>query len=192
MNQIKTIDSFLSNGEINLILNFAKSISNWENGGGYFWENRVLNSENIYNLYDKEIGQILHDITLRIKNSIKNLYTLSSEVYPDEPLTIVRWFPGQAQSPHADDMTNTDKKENKKFNHRNYGSVIYLNDNYRGGKTYYPKLNKIISPKPGMLVVHPGTPEYLHGVKRIEGGTRYTIGSFWTLDKGYNYEWAIS
>ena len=40
--------------------------------------------------------------------------------------------------------------------------------------------------KPNTLVFFPGTLEYLHGVKEITGGVRYTLTSFWTFNKNYN------
>ena len=39
--------------------------------------------------------------------------------------------------------------------------------------------------KPGMLVLFPGTLEYLHGVKEVTQGVRYTIASFFTGSDHY-------
>ena len=39
--------------------------------------------------------------------------------------------------------------------------------------------------------MHPGDPEHLHGVTKIEGGMRYTIASFWTYEKERSHDWPV-
>ena len=188
----KTVQNFITAEEANTIIDFVKSIEPWEDGGSDFWNNRSLNAINIYRDMSPEIGKTLYDIRQKLGEEIKNLYGLS-EVYPDL-FQVVRWFPGMEQSPHADDMT--DAMEHEKhlvewFSHREYGAIIYLNDNYSGGHTYYPNQGFDIAPEVGKLAVHPGDPEHLHGVTKIEGNVRYTLASFWTRDKEYFDGWII-
>jgi hypothetical protein len=188
----KTIDNFISIEESNKILEFVKGIEPWEQGGSEFWSNRSLNAINIYNDYDKEIGEMLYDIRQRVANAIKDSYNLS-EIYPDL-FQVIRWFPGQEQTPHCDDMTDAheDNKESLEwFNHREYGAIVYLNDDYSGGHTYYPNYNFDIAPAVGKLAIHPGDPEHLHGVSKIEDGVRYTLASFWTQDEKYFDGWVL-
>ena len=53
-----------------------------------------------------------------------------------------------------------------------------------GGEIYFPNKENYCPPiEPGMLVFFPGTLEFLHGVKEVTEGTRYTIASFFTRDK---------
>jgi hypothetical protein len=188
----KTVQNFITAEEASTIIDFVKSIEPWEDGGSDFWNNRSLNAINIYRDMSPEIGKILYDIRQKLGEEIKSLYGLP-EVYPDL-FQVVRWFPGMEQSPHADDMT--DAMEHEKhlvewFSHREYGAIIYLNDNYFGGHTYYPNQGFDIAPEVGKLAVHPGDPEHLHGVTKIEGNVRYTLASFWTRDKEYFDGWII-
>jgi hypothetical protein len=118
-----------------------------------------------------------------VKDFITKEYNLEEDIIPDI-VSLCRWFPGMEQPPHADDMTNSDVKG---FEHRVFGAIIYLNDNYEGGKTFYPGHGIEITPKAGLLAVHPGDPEHLHGVTKIEGTVRYTIASFWTYDTTKSY-----
>lgn len=188
MFNVKVVEDLLSSNEIKDLVDFASSIEQWEEGGGEFWSNRSLNAVNVYQNHSKEIGKLLYDIRTRIHDAIVREYSLTEEVYPD--LTqIVRWFPGQEQPPHADDMT--DSKDTEWFHHRHFGAIIYLNDNYRGGHTFYPQHNFEVIPKPGMLALHPGDTEHYHGVTKVEDSIRYTIASFWTLDKEYYDNWLI-
>jgi hypothetical protein len=178
-----TKENFITKENCEYLIKTATELDIWESGGTGFWENRVLNYYTILQR-DKKAAEIMLDANSRCGNIIKNNYAIP-EVYSDT-LQIVRWFPGMEQPPHADDMTNTDIHG---FEHRVFGSIIYLNDDYEGGQTYYPNYKISITPQSGKLAVHPGDPEHLHGVTKIEGGMRYTIASFWTLDKNKSHKW---
>lgn len=178
-----TKENFITKENCEYLIKTATELDTWESGGTEFWENRVLNYYTILQR-DKKAAEIMLDANNRCGNVIKNNYVIP-EVYSDT-LQIVRWFPGMEQPPHADDMTNTDIPG---FDHRMFGSIIYLNDDYEGGQTYYPNYKISITPQAGKLAVHPGDPDHLHGVTKIEGGMRYTIASFWTLDKNKSHKW---
>ena len=62
------------------------------------------------------------------------------------------------------------------------GAIIYLNSDFEGGELYYPNLDIVVKPEPGLLAIHPGTLKYLHGVKPVIGNTRYTLTSFFKYD----------
>jgi 2OG-Fe(II) oxygenase superfamily len=61
-----------------------------------------------------------------------------------------------------------------------YASVLYLNDDYTEGELFFPRLGlDKVRPKPGDLVVFPGTAEYEHGVHPVgPGPVRYVIPTF--------------
>jgi hypothetical protein len=185
-----TVENFLTKEETSSILDFAKTIKEWESGGSDFWDDRSLNAITIYNNVDKEIGLLLYNIREKVGKQIQESFHPDRKVYPDL-FQIVRWFPGQEQHPHADDMTNGDEEAAKMFQHRHYGSIIYLNNDYEGGETYYPNYNVSITPQPGMLAVHPGDPDHLHGVTEIKNNIRYTLASFWSLDSQKYDGWTI-
>lgn len=181
----RIVDGFLTQEECESIVNLVSSIEPWqEDPDESLWSNRSLSDSIIKTKYSEEIGNKLYEIKARIAQEIKNFYNID-EVYADL-LSISRWFPGMDQTPHADDMSNVDEEKYKWFHHRDFGSVIYLNTNYSGGHTYYPDHNIEVTPKAGTLVIHPASPDHLHGVTKIEGNVRYTISSFWTTDKSYD------
>jgi hypothetical protein len=182
----KIIDDFISKEDCDYLISVAKDSGLWMSGGSDFWDNRIINYYDMLKL-DKRSAQIMIDANIRCGQTIKDIYELSSSVYSDT-LQVVRWFPGMEQPPHADDMTNTDVPN---FEHRVFGSIIYLNNNYSGGHTYYPGHNVDISPAAGRLAIHPGDPEHLHGVTKIEDDIRYTIASFWTYEKEKSHEWPL-
>lgn len=182
------VDNFLSDKEIKEILDFISTITQWHDAGDEFWKGRVIDCKSIYDIYDKEIGILLYEIKERIKKQIQVFYNLDKPIYAD-CFQIIRWFPGMEQPPHADDMSNV-PQAGEYFNQRKFGSIIYLNQNYIGGHTFYPELNIDIKPKSGKLVIHPGDVEHTHGVSQIQENIRYTIASFWTFNEENN-AWQI-
>lgn len=183
----KVIKNFISKEDCEYLINVVKNCNLWESGGSEFWDNRVINYYKMLE-YDKNAAVIMLDANIRCSQKIKEEYNIDDFIYSDT-LQVIRWFPGMSQPPHADDMTNTDIHG---FQHRAFGSIIYLNDNYTGGHTFYPNFNFEVIPQSGSLAIHPGDPEHLHGVTEIKESIRYTIASFWTLDKGKGHVWSIS
>ena len=187
MNNAKVIEDFLSKEDCEYLVGVATTSGLWESGGNEFWDDRIINYNNMKN-HNEKAASIMFDVNLRCGQEIKNQYNLDKDVYPDT-LQVVRWFPGMEQHPHADDMSNTDVVG---FGHRVFGTILYLNSNYSGGHTFYPNFNFEVVPKQGALAMHPGDPEHLHGVTKIKGDIRYTIASFWTYDKEKSYVWPVS
>lgn len=176
---IKTFQNLLTQEEVNNFLEYARSKEKWEPAAGV-WNNRSLNIESIFK--DRpDLAILLDNTRTKIKNAIQESYGLNKEVNADL-IQLVRWFPGNSQPAHADDMSNSDARG---FSHREYGAILYLNEDYKGGHTFYPQYNFEVTPKSGMLAVHPGTPDYLHGVTMVEKNVRYTIASFWTSLDGF-------
>lgn len=54
------------------------------------------------------------------------------------------------------------------------GVVYFLNDNFTGGEIYLPKWDFTYTPKVGDAVFFPIN-RYMHGVKPVTSGTRYTV-----------------
>ena len=95
------------------------------------------------------------------------------------PPCIVRWIPGCLQEPHADKQLN-DGTPNP-FPTYDINSVIYWNDDFEGGEFYYKDHNIDLKIEAGMAVAHPGDVHYLHGVKPITSGVRWTSPAFTTI-----------
>lgn len=168
---ISITENYLPIIQFEKYLNFATKTKEW----GYrnsinVWAGRVV----------PQYGFLNFDFLKGIENKIKSDFDLVDKIYPDY-LGLVKWEIGDMQHPHADG--ENPNNESHPLNWRNFGCVFYLNDNYEGGEIYFPNQNIEIKPKPNTLVFFPGTMEYLHGVKPITNGIRYTLTSFWTFDK---------
>ena len=181
----KEIKNFLSTEEVDFFLDFTKNTleTNWGKAGDGFWDGRVLHPHIFKG--NRDILDKFKDVGTRIQTAIKDLYQLDGDIFYDT-IHIVRWFDGMEQPPHAD-AENADGSYHSLY-WRDFGAIIYLNDNYSGGHTYYPNHNFEVIPEPGKLAIHPSDLNHLHGVSKISGGTRYTLPSFWTKDSFRAYK----
>lgn len=80
---------------------------------------------------------------------------------------LVKWPTHSFQGPHLDDASDKSTLT----------SITYLNDNYKGGQTFY-KDDIIFKPKQCRSIFFDGK-YYRHGVKKITKGTRYTIATWY-------------
>lgn len=166
-------ENFLPNSDFEKYLKYSKEITNWGNRvPNDVWSGRIVYQNGTDNIDYLEI----------VKEVIKSDFEIFDEIYPDY-LGIVKWESGDYQHPHADGE-NPDNRPHP-LHWRNFGCVLYLNDDYEGGEIYFPNQNVEVKPKPNTLVFFPGTLEYLHGVRPVTNGIRYTLTSFWTFNKKY-------
>lgn len=173
------INNFISKEDCDTFIDFAKKYQNWGDGGGDFWKSRVIHISDSNNDYIKNKCFEIRD---RIRKVILENYSVS-EIYEDT-FQIVKWEDGYAQGAHADG-SEPDGSDNG-CSWRDFGVIIYLNDDFDGGKTFYKNYNIEVGPKSGTLVIHPADINHLHGVTKIVGNTRYTMPSFWTQDINFS------
>lgn len=103
---------------------------------------------------------------------------------PVKPVNIChaqKWNVGGNASPHADN-SDSDGTPNP-FETNKFVSLLYLNDDYKGGELYFPELGIEFQPAALSWVAFNGGIENLHGVKPILEGTRYTFVSFWDFEE---------
>jgi len=136
---------------------------------------RLINPRQMPAPLHRMVGQIRQ----RTAAFIRADYGISNAIYSDT-LQLTRWEIGHNQRPHADGE-EPDGSPNM-FPWRAFASIIYLNDDFDGGQIYFPKLQLEPEIRPGMLAYFPGTAHYLHGVRAITRGTRYTLASFYSFD----------
>jgi hypothetical protein len=61
-----------------------------------------------------------------------------------------------------------------------YATILYINDDYNEGTLFFEsKENSDLKPKPGTLLIFPGSEEYHHGVRHVgKGPIRYVLVGF--------------
>jgi hypothetical protein len=126
----------------------------------FYTEFYPINSTNIL-----KGSKIKDDILEKIKEKVvSNCSSLTnSKIYLDN-YELVEWPTGSYHPPHYDLPTDI------------FSSVIYLNDNFDGGETYFSE-SKIIKPQKRCCLTFSNS-KYRHSVNKINTGTRYTF-SFW-------------
>lgn len=188
---IVQINNFMKPEELNFIRDFAKNLKEWDvtrthyndNGtityeSGY-WDDRVASSTTLDRV-SPEILPLLHSLNVRLEREIRTRYKVRAE--PVGP-AIVRWLPGQFQLPHADKELHEgpDAGTPNDFPHYDIGALYYLNDDYEGGELYFPKQDLEFKPEAGSAYFFPGDLHYIHGVREIKSGIRYTSPAFWNI-----------
>jgi hypothetical protein len=194
--KIVSVDNFLNKKELKKISSFARKISEWDvtktqyNEDGTiiyesnYWKDRVASMSTLKN-QSPEVFDMMMSLSTRAKPIIDNFFNV--DAMPTSPC-IVRWLPGQYQLPHADKELHEGSNVGKpnSFPHYDIGCLFYLNDDYEGGELYFPNQNIEFKPKAGSLYFFPGDRYFVHGVKEIKSGIRYTCPMFWTIFKHRN------
>jgi predicted 2-oxoglutarate/Fe(II)-dependent dioxygenase YbiX len=144
-----------------------------------FWSKRVVN---VHHVADSRIQKLMLDTNRAIGQIVQSLTVGTPPMYPDT-IQIVRWYKGFELTPHAD--AENPGEDDHPFPWRDFASVLYLNDDYVGGEIHWPHKGMEIKPRPGMLAIFPGTYEFLHGVREVTEGVRYTLPSFFSRDPSH-------
>lgn len=188
---IVEVENFITEEENKILLSFAKNNKNFdkneteynENGTIIYddnpWKDRVVTEPNLLK-FAPEIVKILKDIVGRFKPIIENFFDVKVEPTGS---SIVRWPIGSRQDPHADKELHEgpDAGTPNSFPWYDIGTVFYLNDDYFGGELYFPKQGIEFKPKARAGYFFPGDLHYIHGVRPVLQGCRYTSPYFWTV-----------
>lgn len=125
-----------------------------------------------------------------IRELVRRAYLEEIEPFFDRRLKwfeapqILRYRSGGFYRSHADCDEWDDKAlEWKRVMDRHLSLLIYLDDNYAGGRLVLPNFNFILQPRAGMLVAFPSDYRYQHCVTPIASGTRHAVVS-WSAVEG--------
>lgn len=138
-----------------------------EDSGKSFWEDKNTYINDLID-FDKKI---LDDMELRKSEAFKEYLRQLEDTgdYELQPFAAAHtWVEGNEMYAHVDQY---DGDSNIR-----HGLVMYLNSDINGGEIYYPDYELQIKPKTGLLVIHPG--DIVHGVKKVQSGTRYNMTGF--------------
>jgi prolyl 4-hydroxylase len=161
----------------------------------------LINS-NVANQTDQKLN-ILNDKQTRISeqawiedkdNSIAKLISkkvakmTNTDILDQEPLQVVKYKPGGFFSGHYDsfdpEKTKTVPQEAIKYSGYRYATIlVYLNDNYTGGETFFPKLNKVVKPEKGKAVIFYNIKNGKINESSYHGGNTVHTGEKWICNK---------
>lgn len=151
----------------------------------YFNNTSVRNTHIDGYFKDKTLCPYLVDDSVLLFNLLilqtKSVQTSSRLFYKDnldinlylENWSIVQMLPGIDMEVHQDRI------------YRDCSSVLYLNDNFTGGETYFPNDNFTCIPKKGKIVFF--SSRTYHGVTKVISGERYTLPCWYSKNQNDIY-----
>ena len=163
-----------------------------EFSGGKMIDFKKANSEN------KDVADMLIKYEKRIYDLVLenfcNKYNIAIKRKPWVELHFIKWSPGMGSGLHSDcQYPNGDPLMKSNYYKLNITALVYPNNSYLGGAIGWPDYDIEIKPEPGDLVIFPANNDYLHYVKDVEEGVRYTMPIWYTFDndapeKEMNYD----
>ena len=119
----------------------------------------------------KAIAEVIVNLTGEIRK-------ISDQIVYPEMIALNEWPIGGIQRPHLDTYSNQEVNHGTSPDKpsREWTCILYLNNNYHGGRTYIPD-GEVFEPMTGHGLLFQGI--YIpHGVQKVRRHPRHTI-SFW-------------
>ena len=108
-------------------------------------------------------------------------------VYPEHS-NLVYWGAGMKLPPHADNVFIHEPATPHYCAQRDYSVVVYLNEEFEGGYTYFPQYEYDVIPETGKLLMFPSGDEYVHGVSEVISGERYTLAVWFSKERTFLFK----
>jgi hypothetical protein len=164
IDNIQTIEDVLSKEEHEILLDYVKTKTNnlWIREP---WDAHTISLDQI----PENISIMLEKIFELVYKTITNFYGVEINKINKNNLALIKFPTGLVLNPHVD-------TESAESNH--IASIYYINDDFLGGEICFPDFNINIKPKPNSVIFFPGNENYLHEVRTIYKGDRYS-SSMW-------------
>ena len=189
---IVVLRNFIKDEDLELVQKLCKRIHKWDDAGedlfnedgeciynASYWYQRVCSDLRAQGGWaGEDLYSIIDFYVLKMKWYLEERFKV--ELSRRSP-TLVRWLPGTEQAPHADKQLN-DGSPNPFLNY-DINSIFYWNADFEGGQLYYPQHGIEVEIEPGTAIAHPGDIHYLHGVRQVTSGERWTTPAFYTITK---------
>jgi prolyl 4-hydroxylase len=124
---------------------------------------------------------LISNLSNRVKNATK------THNNPTEHLQVVKYENGGFFTPHYDACDGDSafcERMDGKLGPRLWTLLIYLNDDYTGGETVFPKINKSVHPQKGKAVLFKNVDDNGSVIKEsFHGGNPVTSGQKWIANK---------
>ena len=178
---IEEIPNFLTEEECNKVIELTN--------GKLKPSNVYTKDKDLYITENRKSEQCwLNDNITFIKNISDKIkkYSNTNDKY-HEQFQVVNYEPGGFFIPHYD-ACDGDEKYCERMNQNNgpryLTFLIYLNDNFEGGETIFPNINKKIKPEKGKAVIFQNVDENENIIKQsLHGGEPVSSGKKWIINK---------
>lgn len=146
-------------------VDYDQEFNEFGNGEKEFTVNTFKNSDE----RTQEIRQLATEWGMKVYQFVTHCYDGDFQGFKPEMTHIARFEPGWGMHEHFDASKPND-----------IATLIYINNDYDGGEIYFPEYDISYKPEPGDLLTFPDNPDYIHGVKAISSGIRYTTPRWFT------------
>jgi hypothetical protein len=137
-------------------------------GVNYLGESKDISSVvNMSELFFINLNNIFFENFDPVEKDYMSSYGIFSEWH--DTYGILKYGEGQQFTNHIDDHPSY---------HRRVSTVYYLNDNYTGGESNFPRFDITFKPKANQIIVFPSTYVYNHSVSPVIEGERYAVVSW--------------
>lgn len=178
LDNITIVDNFANDIDLNRLTDFCLASEIFPNPNRSYTLNLTDDIRSLQEQYSKMM--IDHSSSKYADRSPIRQYDMTDKKYL---ASFLAYPEGSFLHPHIDIVglvqDDGDEIENPMDKWTGHlASILYLNDNYDGGEIYFPDRDLEIKPKAGTLIVFPGNKHYVHGVRPVSRGTRFTL-SMW-------------
>lgn len=169
VSQINYVDGFMSKEDALLVSEYAKKHVDVFTDFGNTEQEFTVHTYHEIQSRDIKVLEVIQKTAHRVYDFVLETYNSKFESFIDEKTHIAKFTVGKGMHDHYDASRPLD-----------IATLVYLNEEYSGGEIYFPKYNLSFKPKPGDLLCFPDNPNFIHGVKPITEGTRFTLPRWFT------------
>ena len=127
--------------------------------------------------YKEKKQEILKEVTRGFSECVMPYFNTQLAAF--EKPTVLRYEAGGRYDPHSDnEFWDAKAQAWRKTLNRDYSILIYLNEEYEGGKLALPNFLCKVTPRTGMLVAFPSDHRYLHAAEPLISGERFAVVSW--------------
>lgn len=139
-----------------------------------FYKNRTRDIKSFKRSERAILNKLVNDIIIKMQEVFDSPDLIVNFV------DIVSCYDGHRQGIHADafDLSTGKPYKSKNLRERAFTGILYLNDDFTGGETIFPKLHRKVTPETGTLAIFSSNIFHQHGVTEVRLNTnipRYTM-----------------
>jgi hypothetical protein len=174
--QIKHLSESIDNDLIKTLLNSAQEAKSSQATVGKIVDEQYIAVHNPdictasfvdYSSFTESVATLVG----RCKELVEHQYSVECITYS---IDFLHYPDGTHYWPHIDGQYVDGTNVRRSDINRDITCVVYLNDDYQGGEVYFPFFDIEKRPNAGDILMYPGSWQYLHGVKKVQG-VRYAI-----------------
>jgi hypothetical protein len=166
---IKYVPGFMSEQDADFIYAYAKTHNNLFLNYGNGEQEFTVHTYHEIEKNNKSVLDLLQTNAMKVYDYVNFNYNRPFKEFEPLKTHIAKFTTGHGMHEHFDSSRPND-----------IATLVYINDDYEGGEIYFVDHDISIKPKKGDLIAFPDNPDFIHGVRPIISGTRYTTPRWFT------------